>query len=684
MIRSKERWKAPLNESRCDEPLHDRSHRRTSSVPEHTEAGLCTPATVVGIPALSELEGDSPKEITPTEVRGTPLHTLLRSPRPNAIFSPLSPSIYSRNTDGASILPNDSVMSFDGTDDGCQSYQDAGSAVIITSHAVKSYIIGTPSPRNKTDSIRSSKDWKAWLSHEVSELGSPIEGDMSIHEGYTPSAKDTSPSRHHRELADIEDDTSTVITRTSICTRSPSPQPEVAEVDSQQPAILHNAGASRKHNIAIPQENNPQKLVVSPLVHTPAIRKDRHSSARSHRSAQSRSSVNSPRSSAMNDRFPFIDTGRRTSIMSARYSRSSRSATDSGSSTGSKGTPMSKVYSDLSAPVTVNWAPQITLQDTPKTVLRENNDPNHTKHGSTEHAVLDVTEQKRPESKQSNTTFPSPPDDTKENRHKIPSNPLEKSHQRASLITRNTPATEYTRFSKGNNSRVTEPNSSPSSPHRQRMRVNRPPLSPIKLTMRPKSAFELRNKGTLPATPNTVGAQATKDGLKRDTVGGYIARATHPSCASVPMRSSMIDQDTLHMLLEAPWAISGPPSSPRSSLEATDRSQIGPKLHIKHSSSTLALHREPSPGLEEQTIDTIIDERTLARRNNLSSVYNDEENSVTGRTTPGQRMAERFLRERTIARGSGAGTPCSETERDIARTGAIGMTSERADTPAFL
>jgi hypothetical protein len=97
----------------------------------------------------------------------------------------------------------------------------------------------------------------------------------------------------------------------------------------------------------------------------------------------------------------------------------------------------------------------------------------------------------------------------------------------------------------------------------------------------------------------------------------------------------------------------------------------------------LALHREPSPGLEEQTIDTIIDERALSRRSNFGNVYNDEVNSVTGRTTPGQRMAEKFLRERTVPRGSGAGTPCSEVEHEQGMV-RVGVVLEREDTPAFL
>ncbi|KAL1596412.1 hypothetical protein SLS60_009058 [Paraconiothyrium brasiliense] len=378
MLRSNERWKTPLDEHQHHGPLHHRSHARTISTSQFTDVAFRTPTTVVGIPALPELEGDSPKD---TESQVTPVNTVSRSPRPNLVFSPLSPSIYSRNTDGISILPNDSVMSFDGTHDR-QTNDDSGSAVIITSHAVKSYVIGTPSSRNKTESLRSSKDWKAWLSREVSELGSSLEGDITINDGYNPTIRnDSSTSGHHRELTQIEDDRTTIVARTSTDTRVHLPlsptssegKDECGDKDRKLPTISHkgtpcDTDVNRKDEVVYTSDTKPEKRAMSPLVRTPAIRKDRHSSAHSHRSAKSRSSVSPPKSSTMNDRFPFIDTGRRTSINSARFSRSSRSATDSGSSTRSKCTPVSKVYSDVSAPVTVNWAPQPPLKTNSKEI----------------------------------------------------------------------------------------------------------------------------------------------------------------------------------------------------------------------------------------------------------------------------------------------------------------------------
>ncbi|KAJ4352057.1 uncharacterized protein N0V89_007403 [Didymosphaeria variabile] len=694
MVRSSERWKTPLDEHQHHGPLHHRSHARTISASQFTDVAFHTPTTVVGIPALPELEGDSPQDTEPTEPQVTPVNPVSRSPRTNPVFSPLSPSIYSRNTDGISILPNDSVMSFDGTHDR-QTNDDSGSAVIITSHAVKSYVIGTPSPRHNTESVRSSKDWKAWLSREVSELGSSLEGDITINDGYTPTTRNnSSTSRHHRELTQIEDDRTTIVARASTDTRillplsptSSEAKDECADIDQKLSSFSYeepscDANVTRKDEVVPASDTKSEKRAMSPLVRTPAIRKDRHSSAHSHRSAKSRSSVSTPKSSTMNDRFPFIDTGRRTSINSARFSRSSRSATDSGSSTRSKGTPVSKVYSDVSAPVTVNWAPQ----PTPKTNSKESKESEENKENFKERVTPLTTLATELESVQSRTVFLSPLA-SKENRPKSML-PLSSAKIDRSTLPLNEYATtsEDAVPSKPTGSKPAQSSTLSSGRQRQRMRTNLSSISPRKLTTRPKSAFELRGKGALSLIPNALNAQVgSADESPTKKAGQYSTRTPDPLPVPLSGRSSGIDQDTLRMLLESPWAISGPPPSPRSSMEHADRSRIRPKLHIKHSSSTLALQREPSPGIEEQTIDAIIDERPLSRRSNFSSVCGEEKGGVTGRITPGQRMAERYLRERTAPRGSGAGTPCSDIEHKSVRKGPTGQKLDREDTPAFL
>jgi hypothetical protein len=694
MIRSNERWKTPLDEHQQHGPLHYRSDARTISASQFADSAFCTPTTVVGIPALPELEGDSPKETTPIATQATPVNLASRSPRLNSLFSPLSPSIYSRGTDGMSILPNDSVMSFDSTHD-CQSNGDSGSAVIITSHAVKSYVIGTPSPRHKTESARSSKDWKAWLSREVSELGSSLEGDITINEGYIPTIRNDSPtSRHRRELTQIEDNRTTILARASIDTRIPSPptptsseaKDEAAKSDQPLPAVSQrgtqfDARAILEDEIVPAPGAKSEQRAISPLVRAHAVRKDRYSSAHSHHSAQSGSSNRTPKSSTMNERFPFINTGRRTSINSARLSRSSQSATDSSSSTKSKGTPMSKVYSDVSAPATVNWAPQ----PTPKTNLKNSQESDHNKENFKEKVNPSTAQGKKAGSEQSSATFVSPLA-SKENRPKsMLTMSSSAGHRDTPPLIEYTSTSENAGSSKLSSTRPAQSSALSSSQQRQRIRMNLLPLSPNKLTTRPKSAFELRGKGSLLMTPGACKSQfVAPDEIPKKKAGRPSTRTPDPPCSSVPGHSSGIDQDTLRMLLESPWAISGPPLSPRSSMEYPDRSRMRLQLHVKPSSSTLALQREPSPGLEEQTIDAIIDERPLSRRSNFSSICGDERGSITGRITPGQRMAERYLRERSAPRGSGAGTPCSEIEQRSVRTGATGQKLEREDTPAFL
>ena len=411
--RSNERWKTPLDELRHHGPLHHRSQVRTFSACQHHEDIVHTPTTVVGIPTLPELEGDSPKEMTPTELRATPANTSAKSPRPNPVLSPLSPSVYSRNTDGISILPNDSVVSFDGGNDDRQPHDDSGSAVIVASHAIKSYVIGTSSPRHKTDSTRSSNDWRAWLSREVSELSSPLAGDMTIHDGYTPTIRFASPTRHHRELIQIEDDRTTVLLNESVATddtlQSGCPSlSQSLESSLQQPSTLQKdplqcTEAIQMEKIGHLQDKEKKKPTVTPLLQGRAFDNDRHSSTRSHKSAPSRSSARTPRSSTMNDRFPFIDTGRRISVASARFSHSSRSGTDSSSSTRSKGTPTSKVYSDLSVPVTVNWAPQ----NTPQTTLRDSGRSFQVKEDLKENQYPNAAQTKAPLLAESGTAYPT-------------------------------------------------------------------------------------------------------------------------------------------------------------------------------------------------------------------------------------------------------------------------------------
>jgi hypothetical protein len=170
---------------------------------------------------------------------------------------------------------------------------------------------------------------------------------------------------------------------------------------------------------------------------------------------------------------------------------------------------------------------------------------------------------------------------------------------------------------------------------RIRMRVR--PLSPAKLTTRPKSALDLRSSNVpslSPVKPSMPGSDSPK---KRESYHAY-----SPSIQRKPVTGSALEGDTFRMLLESPWMTSGSPSPsppPRhGGMEPGPADWMKrPALHLKQSSSTLALNKEPSPGADDRHIDALL--------------------GRSGSVTPGQRMAERFIREREAP--SGAGSPAS-------------------------
>ncbi|KAF2822842.1 MFS general substrate transporter [Ophiobolus disseminans] len=172
--KAKDRWKTPLDDS---ENLHfPRETDRTYSVANVAQRVVSTKSTRTTVEQIEATRNDT------HAVHGPP------TPSPRPIMSPLSPSVYSRNTDGISILPNDSVMSFNGPND-LERPHNGGSAVILTSGSVRSFVVGTPSlrhpsPHHHPDSPRFSRDWKAWLSHEVSSMEFMSQEDLKIHEQY--------------------------------------------------------------------------------------------------------------------------------------------------------------------------------------------------------------------------------------------------------------------------------------------------------------------------------------------------------------------------------------------------------------------------------------------------------------------------------------------------------------------
>ncbi|KAF1960919.1 MFS general substrate transporter [Byssothecium circinans] len=387
VARSKERWKSPLEENKPTFPRYqDRQYAFTNFT---TETNATTLHTTAETSTFAELEGGSPtsevEQITsiPTNrIQHTP-----RGPKPRQLFSPQSPSIYSRNTDGASILANDSVMSFDHANESFS--HESGSTVIVTSRSVRRYAIGTPSPHRATDSTHSSRDWKAWLSHEVSELGAGSQEDIRIDESYTPTAKH-----------------------------------------------LHSGTSSGTH-----------------------------------------SSTSTPNSG----------------------SHKSKSA---------KGTPSPKVYSDFSAPgtsKTTRYEPNTRSKRTEEVSIKENCDPAKKENVALVSTVPSSQAQAQVHAKKTDTTLSFPLRTTSRPRSIQPLAPAALNRS-PSTVAQYTTSTEDTKTS---TSPLKNAQSTPvgrTSPQRHLQQRVRLPASPIKLTIRPKSAFDLRNI----ASPSTTSNSKTK------------------------------------------------------------------------------------------------------------------------------------------------------------------------------
>ncbi|KAF1943909.1 hypothetical protein EJ02DRAFT_510656 [Clathrospora elynae] len=576
VARAKDRWKSPLEEA--EQLQFPRETGRTYNVTNFVQE-----TTTYETPRRS-LEHIEPSRTDIQDV--VEQHTYQssvppqgrRTPAPQPTVSPMSPSIYSRNTDGISIPPNDSVMSFQGPSDLERSH-DGGSAVILTSQSVRSYVVGTPSPR-RTDMNRTSRDWRSWLSHEISGMELSSQEDLTIHEQYkTPSGlhrRDTIRTSH------TEHDDTTVVLRESCEITAPRPEFEDSPTNHASGVVGYGmSGQQSKDDTkattpvlgkSISHANTYKEVspIHTPITSiageddtrrfsqprsTPLLSRPRLPPTPNHETAAPQPALETPNSSRMNERFPFLDTGRRSSSNSVA-SCQSKSPTDSVTSPKSmmspKATPGPKLNSDVSAPATNE-----TSQRVPHTALKRS-DAQH----------------KRKE----NITPPS-----LRSKNKATASPLGLSmrptaQQPLSSTTPNRSSPNAGQYAAINE---TKHNSSPTgNPPRPRIRTSLRTLSPEKLARRPRSAFDLR--GT--------------NGLGRANLVGLTTAAPRPS----------------------------------SDLRR-------PALHMKTSSHSLAMSR--SSGAEESRLDV---ERS-------------------GSVTPGQRMADRFLKERKS-------TPALESADLTART----------------
>ena len=522
---------------------------------EHTEHGRCE------LP----MSADSPMPLTPRPLK-----------------SPLSPSIYSRNTDGISILPNESVMSLTRPEEHARRH-DPGSALILTSQSARSYVVGTPSPPRQ-DPLRTSRDWKDWLSNEISGIDFTNHENLRIHEKYmTPPGQG---QRNKIRTSHTEHNDTTVILKGTYDIASSTP-------DFDDPGSTENATTAEQYDpLDQPgQQNEPVQETStaiqdrrshscsSQLSPTLLPNKQQLLSNSSSYTTPPQPAPETPKSSRINDRFPFIDTGRCSSASSSRKSKSPTGSIPSlKSPRSSKTTHDTNIYSNLSAAATTQTVHRI--------------------HNSASKEYDAQHKQKE------NMVPPSLRDKTRPNISILgtPSRPATSQSLSHTAVGCNTPSIrQYTiNDSKTHSKHNSSPAVTPSRPH---VRIALRPVSPEKLSRRPKSAYGIRN--TNPTSSTQV--------AKKLSIGNL---STPSPCL--------------------------PFERPRTA------------LHLKTSSSSLALNKEPSPGVGQRVINSVLDDQR------------------SDSATPGQRMADRSFKERSS-------TPLLE---GVKMRG--GLTLTREDTPAFL
>lgn len=334
VARAKDRWQTPLNENST--PQFPRETDRLYTMADPPQRRPTDPVIAVA--------GQSSDSVSPSVQLS------------NSMQTPMSPSVYSRNTDGVSILPNDSVMSFGCPCESDRTYQ-GGSAVILTSQSVCSYVIGTPSPK-RPDSTRSSRDWKAWLSHEVSGIEARSQEDITIHQKYaTPSGKHKRVTTQTIRTSQTDSDDATVIVRESLEALTPRAGPGNSTTLDTDVLVFQPANPDTESHFvrSVPElvfkiaDGSKTSLSDRPPLRyrlpsapnsTPVVFKERSSSTLSSSPTSTQLPLGTPTSARMNERFPFLVTGRRSSSNNSTRSQLSNSPTSSvGSSSKMPETP---------------------------------------------------------------------------------------------------------------------------------------------------------------------------------------------------------------------------------------------------------------------------------------------------------------------------------------------------------
>jgi len=594
--RAKDRWKTPLDEA--EHVQFPRETGRTYDVATFAQRtdDFTKPAvqddkeTAPGAPGTA---GQFPRRL-PVSPR------VSVSPASHTVMTPMSPSIYSRNTDGVSILPNDSVMSFGGPGE-VEQPQDGGSAVVSTSRSIRSYVVGTPSPHRR-EPTRTSRDWRAWLSHEISGMELTSQEDLRIHDRYiTPSKKVRQDSSH---TSHTEHEDTTVVLRGSLDVSTPRPHAEDTNKHTESTftpaedlkrrddhgarAATSDAERSSSHistrdgnHTSLRQIGDTEKLIKHSQPESRSLSNRQHllSTPEGHAS-RLRPAFETPELPSRNDQFSFLDTGRRSGSNVLESATETNAPGKSQSSP--KSTPDPKATTNTSAPATNETTQRVPITTLKRSPARKENvtPPSLRSHKSSAISPLGLST--RPNSQQLLCTPRRNSPST--NAHTLETPSAKKDTSSAEIVT----------------------------PLRPRIRATLRPMSPEKLARRPRSAFDLC--GT-----NNTG------------------------------RPTVIDMDNYSPL-------------PGSELRR-------PALTLKTSTSSLAMTREPHP------------ETRVSVGRGIESVLGGESPGNGGRdgnVTPGQRMADKFLRQR---KSENALSPGGSAGKQSLRGGLVLV---REDTPAFL
>lgn len=591
--RAKDRWKTPLDEA--EHLQFPRETERTYDVATFVQRTDDFTKPVVQDDKDVEPGARGIADQFPRRLPVSPRVSV--SPASHAAMTPMSPSIYSRNTDGVSILPNDSVMSFGGPVEAERSH-DGGSAVVSTSRSIRSYVIGTPSPHRR-EPTRTSRDWRAWLSHEISGMELTSQEDLRIHDRYTTPSKKVRPGSTRTSQTEHED--TTVVLRGSLDVSTPQPHAEDTNENTESTVTRledlnrHNnegANVSRSdaenssshigtrdgNQIPFRQVGDTKKLIKYSQFESRSLSNRQHllSTPEGHAST-SRPAFETPELPSRNDRFSFLDTDRRSSSDSLRSAMGKNLLGKL--QTLPESTPGPKATNSTSAPATNQTTQRIPITTLKRSPPRKENVTPPSIRSQKNPAVSPLGLSTRPNSQQLLCTPRR--DSPGTNVHTLETPSAKKNASSAEMTT----------------------------PLRPRMRAILRPMSPEKLARRPRSAFDLR--GT-----NNTG------------------------------RPTVIDLDNYSPL-------------PGSELRR-------PALTLKTSSSSLAMSKEPHP------------ETRVSVGRGIESVLDGGREARDGSITPGQRMADKFLRQR---KSENALSPGGSAGKQSLRGGLVLV---REDTPAFL